>query len=130
MIKTLPSFVLIIVILSGCASELFLTPTHLNNEDLVHDERILTFSDDVDIVLSSGYSRKLNKGTKWRFVGTIKEGKVFKPIGTVFTIEGAHVREAYLAINNNQLVGFYIPGENSFSPLGSSMSLPLQMEGK
>ena len=33
-----------------------------------------------------------------------------------FTVEGAHVHEAYLVIAGEKLVGFYLPVESSFAP--------------
>jgi hypothetical protein len=36
----------------------------------------------------------------------------------VFTIEGAHIHEAYLVVDaGDQLVGFYLPAEQAFSPM-------------
>jgi hypothetical protein len=32
----------------------------------------------------------------WARVGRAEQGEVFKPVNGVFTIEGAHVHEAYL----------------------------------
>jgi len=127
--KLLVSCTFIAISLIGCAAEILRTPTQLNESNLIQDIRIITLDDNVPIRLSSGYSRELKKGTIWQFVGTTKEGDVFKPVDSIFTIEGAHVREAYLAVSGNKLIGFYIPGENSFSPLGSSISLPIHSDG-
>ncbi len=64
---------------------------------------------------SAGYSRVIPSGSKWEYVGLLKEGNVYKPTGHVFTIEGYHVHEAYLVVKGNTLIGFYLPVENSFS---------------
>lgn len=126
--RLLVSFIAIAFSLLGCASEMVRTQTRMNETDSSQQRRVITFVDNVVIKLSSGYSREIAKDSKWLLVGTTKEGNIFKPTDTVFTIEGAHVREAYLAISNNRLIGFYIPGENSFSPLGSSILLPIRAE--
>ena len=125
--KLLISSIFIVTSLVGCASEVLRSPSQLIEGELTQDQRVITFTDNVSIKLSSGYSRVLKKSTKWKFVGTIKEGNVFKPVDTIFTIEGAHIREAYLVIFNNRLMGFYLPGENSFSSLAASILLPINM---
>ena len=38
-------------------------------------------------------------------------------LGTVFTIEGANMHEAYLVLREGRVVGFYLPGERAFSAL-------------
>ena len=129
MFKILISCIFIVASLIGCASEVLRSPTQLIECDSTQYKRVITFTDDVFIKLSSGYSRVLKKSTKWQFVGTIKEGNVFKPVDTIFTIEGAHVREACLVIFNNRLIGFYLPGENSFSSLATSILVPIHLEG-
>ena len=130
MYKLLIIPILIPLILIGCAPGIMRTPAHLNETNQKQHERIIIFTDDVVIKLSSGYSRKIQRGQKWRFIGMINKGNVFEPIDTVFTIEGAHVREAHIVILNYQLIGFYIPGENSFSPQVISIPLPIHAEDK
>ena len=130
MFKLLICFISIAISLMGCASEILRTPTQLSRTTNKDHEPAIIFHDDVIIKLSSGYHREIKRGTKWKFVGIIKEGSVYKSTDSVFTIEGAHVREAYLVILNNQLIGFYTPGENSFSSVGSSMTLPIHAENK
>ncbi|MES9898231.1 MAG: hypothetical protein ABW148_04305 [Sedimenticola sp.] len=122
--------ILMILITTGCASEIMRTPAHLSEANNNPHRSVIIFHEDMRIKLGSGYWREIKAGTKWLFVGTIKEGDVFKPYRNVFTIEGAHVREAYLVISNDQLIGFYIPGEDSYSSLKSSISLPVFPEQK
>jgi len=114
--------------LAGCASEIALRPTPLNGAPVEQTNRLFRLEQSVRVVLSSGYERELESGSRWRMVGTVKEGDVFKPVDTVLTIEGAHVREAYLTVSNKRLVGFYIPGEDSFSPLDASIPINIHLE--
>lgn len=65
---------------------------------------------------SSGYGRILTKGSIWEFRGTLPQGAVYKRVNGIFTIEGKHVHEAFLVIADNQLVGFYLPVEQAYSP--------------
>ncbi|MFX8297360.1 hypothetical protein ABTL30_20295, partial [Acinetobacter baumannii] len=56
-------------------------------------------------------------------VGTVPQGVVYRPVGTIFTIEGRQVHEAYLVIADQRLVGFYLPGEQAYSPLSTAVPI-------
>jgi hypothetical protein len=86
----------------------------------------VTLASPVQIHLDSGYSRSIAAGTEFAVAGTIAEGRVLKPTRTTFTIEGAHMHEAYPVVRAGRLVGFYLPVEKSFSPLSQPVDLPLQ----
>ncbi|HYS62561.1 MAG TPA: hypothetical protein VEN30_01895 [Paraburkholderia sp.] len=86
---------------------------------------ILTVQQDITIRLSSGYGRKILAQSRWRVVGNLPEGRVLKPVGSVFTVEGRQVHEAYLVVADGSLVGFYLPGEAHFSPLDKPLPLTL-----
>jgi len=85
----------------------------------------LQLSTEVNLKLSTGYSRTLPAGSSWRAVGTLPQGTVYQRINDVFTIEGRQVHEAYLVVQRSALLGFYLPAEGIFSPLTPSVSLPL-----
>lgn len=53
------------------------------------------------------------------------QGDVYRPVGTIFTIEGRKVHEAYLVIRDRTLGGFYLPGEQNYSPLSTAVALNL-----
>jgi hypothetical protein len=74
------------------------------------------------------YSRKLNKGTSWDFIGTLPEGEVYKPRDQVLTVEASHVYEAYLVLSDDSLVGFYLPVERAFAPLPNPRRLPIELK--
>ena len=74
------------------------------------------------------YSRKLNRGTAWDFIGTIPEGEVYKPRDQVLTVEASHIYEAYLVLSNDSLVGFYLPVERAFAPLPNPRKLPIELK--
>lgn len=77
----------------------------------------------VEVHLDTGYTRTLEPGSRWQRVGSLPQGSVYRPVGTVFTIEGRQVHEAYLVIAASSLVGFYLPGESTYSPLSKAVSL-------
>ena len=67
--------------------------------------------------LDTGFQRTIAAGSRWQLAGNIAQGAVYQPVGTVLTVEGAHIHEAYLVIEQNAVVGFYLPAERGFSPL-------------
>jgi hypothetical protein len=79
----------------------------------------------VEFRLHTGYSRVLPSGSRWRHVGQVPQGKVYRPVDTVLSIEGRHVHEAYLVVSDRMLVGFYLPGESGYSALSTPVPLPL-----
>jgi hypothetical protein len=87
----------------------------------------VSLGSNVQITLSTGYSRTLGQGSRWRKVGTVPQGDVYRPVDTVFTIEGRNVHEAYLVLNASRaLVAFYLPGESNLSPLPAPVLLTLK----
>lgn len=66
-----------------------------------------------EITLESGYRRTINAGVVLLEVGIVSAGHVFKPVNTVFTVEGKHMHEAYLVLRNERVVGFYLPVEKA-----------------
>lgn len=85
-----------------------------------------TLGRQLDIVLDTGYSRTVKAGSQWQLVGNIIQGTVYRPLRDVFTLEGAHIHEAYLVVGNGKLVGFYLPAEGGFSPLKHPLEISLQ----
>ncbi|MFC5605504.1 hypothetical protein [Variovorax soli] len=77
-----------------------------------------------DLALPTGYSRSLAAGSRWRLVGRIPQGAVYRPVDSVFSIEGRQVHEAYLVVDRHAaLQGFYLPGEARYSPLDKPVQL-------
>lgn len=82
-----------------------------------------------DLALPTGYSRTLAAGSRWRLAGRIPQGAVYRPVDSVFSIEGRQVHEAYLVIDRNAaLQGFYLPGEARYSPLDKPVQLSITGE--
>ena len=79
----------------------------------------------VHVELPTGYKRDLTAGSRWRLVGRVPQGDVYRPVETVFTIEGEQVHEAYLVVADHKLVGFYLPAEARYSALAAPLSISL-----
>lgn len=108
------------LLLSACAAEVARQPTTFApfNAAGHADQRLVM--QDVHATLNSGYTHLIPKGMKCELAGSIPQGKVYRPTNTVFSIEGAHVHEAYLVVNKGNLVGFYLPVERAFSALNAN----------
>ncbi|MBS0340094.1 MAG: hypothetical protein JSS56_06175 [Proteobacteria bacterium] len=97
------------------------TPIAASKPGELHDLKLLT---PARLALPTGYSRDLAANSRWRAVGHIPQGTVYRPVDSVFSIEGRQVHEAYLVIDRNAaLQGFYLPGESRYSPLDKPVQL-------
>lgn len=110
------------IILAGCASEVVRSPVQLSVVPAQESRRYVAVKP-ASIRLDSGYERSIDSGTEFMEIGRIEQGRVLKPTSTTFTIEGAHMHEAYPVVNSGRIVGFYLPVERAFSPLSTPTSL-------
>lgn len=113
--------------LGGCASEVTRHPVDLSRARRPPDKSFVA-SQTVMVRLDSGYDRSIRAGTEFVDAGGIAQGDILKPTNATFTVEGAHMHEAYLVVNTGRIVGFYLPVEKSFSPLSASITLPLEIK--
>ncbi len=79
-----------------------------------------------EISLSTGYSTKLRPSTRWELVGRLPQGEVYRTRDQVVTVEGSHIHEAYIVVDQGSLVGFYLPVEQTFSPVTPGYTLSLE----
>ena len=112
-------------LVAGCAFDVIhveQTPAELVSTAAATPSFLL--DQDLDVDLPFGYRRVLRKGTRWTHVGSIEQGDVYTSKDQVLTIEASNVYEAYIVVSNAKLVGFYLPVERTYSPLG--VAKPLQ----
>lgn len=83
----------------------------------------------IELKLNTGYRRTLKQDSGWTLAGRVPQGDVYQPYLDVFTIEGAHIHEAYLVIDSDVLVGFYLPAEHSYSPFNERTPILLKQTG-
>jgi hypothetical protein len=87
----------------------------------------LSLAQSVEVTLPTHYTRVLAEGSRWRKIGSVPQGDVYRAVGTVFTVEGRNVHEADLIVASRRaLVGFYLPGESNVSMLASPVPLPVK----
>jgi hypothetical protein len=119
-----PFAIVLITMAIGCAPDVVRTPSSLSPAAGTDRSRI-ELSDEALIQLSGGYSRVLPKGSVWELRGRVPEGAVYRRADGIFTIEGAHIHEAYLVLEGDRLVGFYLPFEQAYSP---TRPVPLRLK--
>lgn len=69
------------------------------------------------IAIGTGYTTRLQSGTRWAQVGRLAQGDVFKTADQVVTVEAANIHEAYLVVKDGAVTGFYLPVERTFTPV-------------
>lgn len=112
------------LLLSACASELVRHSVSEPKVDKPATKYIVSHA--VEIRFDSGYERTLKANAELLDIGSISQGRVLKPVNTVFTVEAAHNHEAFLVVSEGRIVGFYLPVEKAFSPLSRPVTLPIQ----
>lgn len=121
------TFLLCCMVLSACAFDLVnveQVPTQIKTDQSAKQTFLL--DEEVYVGLGTGYSRTLNKGTRWEYVGTTPQGDVYKTRDQVLTIEASNIYEAFIVVSAGKMVGFYLPVEKTFSPLGKSTALVMR----
>jgi hypothetical protein len=113
--------------LAGCASEVVRRPTQITPLPAGSSGTIEVLAD-LSVPVGPGYGRVIPRGSVWTTVGRTGEGDVYKPVNHVFTVEGAHVHEAYLVLDRDRLVGYYLPVEHAFSPVPGGADIRLSIQ--
>lgn len=108
---------LLFLAVAACASEVYRRDAALSAPPAGAPARIEIVKE-AYLQLPTGYGRSLPQGSLWELRGGLSEGAVYRRVGGIFTVEGAHVHEAHLVIASNQLVGFYLPVEKAYAPFG------------
>ena len=87
--------------------------------------RSFVLTADAECSVGTGYGRTLRTGTRWQLFGTLREGEVYRSPDQVLTVEGYNVHEAYLIVKDGALVGFYLPVEQTLTPVSQQVRLSM-----
>jgi hypothetical protein len=113
----------VVFFLTACGPAVLMTPATLVPVQSTSIPDVRTLKREARFKLKTGYSRVLAAGSRWKRAGSIAQGSVFRPVDTVFSIEGRQVHEAWLVIRQDELVGFYIPAEGNYSAVDPQLPL-------
>lgn len=72
------------------------------------------------------YDRVLRAGTRWEYVGSLPEGRVFRSKDQSLTLECSNVFEAYPIVDQSRIVAFYLPVEKALVKLPEPVALAVQ----
>lgn len=124
------SFLLLVaplsMILTGCPFDVVhikQIPVQFENTATIKPD--FELKEEVGISLGTGYSRKLNKGTRWKYVSSISYGSIYKTTDQILTVEASNICEAYIVVTDQNLVGFFLPVEQAYSPLSKPIPLAI-----
>ena len=114
----------LVVLLNACAFDIVKIKQSPSRIETIHPSKnSFRLEEKVIIDLGTGYDRTLLRGTTWVYVGSIQQGDVFKTSDQILTIEASNIFEAYIVVSADNLVGFYLPVEKTYSPLEKSRRL-------
>jgi hypothetical protein len=120
--------ILVVVTTSGCPfnlADVRFLPTEMQAS--AKSERTFALAKEVEISqLPCGYSRTLRNGTRWDLVGELPKGAIYRSKDQSLTLECSNVYEAYLVIEEDSLVGFYLPVEKGFVRVSDPIRLPIK----
>jgi hypothetical protein len=118
---------LLSVILTACAFDLVHVkqlPVNLDTTQISKGSFVIEREETV--ALGTGYTRTVKAGTRWDYVGRTEKGDVYRTKDQVLTVEASNIHEAYMVVEGEKLVGFYLPVERTFSPLSDPATLKMK----
>jgi hypothetical protein len=123
---SIASVVVLSFLTGGCAFDVVSVrqaPTHFTANSKSKDGfRLLT---EVKAKLGTGFPTELHAGTQWTKAGDVTQGAVYRTADQVVKVEASNIQEAWIVVSNETLVGFYMPVEGTFAPLGHPYPLSL-----
>jgi len=121
--RSLAALACVVAGLGGCASE---SPQRATYVPVVAGdaEGLSQLSRDVTVAFSDGESHTLPAGSRWRRVGALVQGDVYRPLGEPLRTGRGGGSEAYLVVSSGRLQGFYLPAGSLFKPLSKPVPLP------
>lgn len=114
------------VLVAGCAPEVLRVPIQPVAQAPGGRAATIAVRQPAVLNLGTGYPRTLAAGSRWRLAGALPQGLVYQAAQGVFTVEGANIHEAYLVLRGREVVGFYLPAEQAYSPLKDAVMLVLE----
>jgi len=118
------SALLVFWLLGGCAFDVLHLEQRPANFDATAQAVPFELAADTVVTVGPGYTRTLRKGSRWMSVGRVAEGDVYRSRDQVLTVEASNIHEAWLVVQGNRVVGYYLVVEKTFSPVSFPVDLP------
>lgn len=120
-------YIWVAVLLMGCPFDVVHVkqiPTPIRETQHAKESWIL--KEDIKAHLGTGYSTNLKSGTRWDYVGSTAYGDVYRTSDQIVTVEGSNIFETYIVLSEGDLVGFYLPVEQSYAPIRSPKKVHME----
>jgi hypothetical protein len=117
------------VILCACATDLSgrLQPAQVSPD--AAGATVMRLRDPVQPDVGGGVGvRELLGGSRWRLVGNIAQGEVFRAQDDVLTLDAGDSFEAHLVVERGKLVGFLLPSQRGFLACRTARPIVLEPE--
>ncbi|MDF3858874.1 MULTISPECIES: hypothetical protein [Achromobacter] len=120
---TLAAMACVAAALGACASD---SPVRAMYVPVVAGDAagISQLSRDVAVAFSDGAAYTLSEGSRWRRIGALVQGDVYRPLDEPLRLGKGGGAEAYLVASSGRLLGFYLPAGSLFQPLPKPVPLP------
>ncbi|AZY49124.1 hypothetical protein [Bordetella avium] len=93
--------------------------------DAGQGDRMVVLPRDVAVELSGDPGRVLPQDSRWRRIGAIAQGDVYRRLDGRFAVRSeGREREAYLVESGGRLIGFYLPAEGWFVKSATFQRMP------
>lgn len=114
------------VILLGAALTLgFTTKVRLAPQPAAAPAPDIRLNAAAPVRMAIGPGAVLPAGSRWRAVGALAQGTVYRPLNHVVLLQGQRVDEAWPVVSGGRLQGFFLPAEARFAPVRDAVPLPL-----
>jgi hypothetical protein len=123
-LKQVVLFLSVSLCLNACAFDIVHIQQQPANIELQQNRNAdFLLAEECRVSLGTGYRRSLRANTNWIFVGALPQGDVFKTKDQILTVEASNIYEAYIVVEEDHLIGFYLPAEETYSPLNKPLLL-------
>ncbi|MCF6262199.1 MAG: hypothetical protein L3J24_01190 [Xanthomonadales bacterium] len=104
-------YVLVMLLLSACSANQIKLHSQLTPSN---SGECFELAESITIKASNANTSKLNTGTEWREIGSIKQGVVFRTKDQIVIVNSFNVHEGYIVVKDSHVVGYYLPVEKTF----------------
>ncbi len=77
-------------------------------------DTVFVLKEEVIVKASNVKATTLKAGTRWSKVGSIDKGAVYCTKDQVVIVNSFNVHEGYIVVDQDKVVGYYLPIENTF----------------
>ena len=106
---------LVMVALAACSTGILMQ--RVVPEMDATDTTVHVLDREVSGLSTAGYSRTLPAASRWKRIGRVSMGDIFKSPDVTLTVEGTHIYEADIVVRDGNWIGFWLPVEKAFSRL-------------